>query len=95
MAKTAKLNIRVDPDTKEVAEKLFANFGITISDAVNIFLHKAILSGGIPFEIKLSQPNATTKAAMLEVDNMIRGKIETYEQSVDDFFKDMILHEKD
>jgi len=29
MAKTAKLNIRIDPDTKQAAEKLFSNFGIT------------------------------------------------------------------
>ncbi len=94
MAKTAKLNIRVEPETKETAEKLFANFGITISDAVNIFLHQSILAGGMPFALKLPQPNATTKAAMAEVEDMISGKIETYEQSVDDFFKDMILHEK-
>jgi DNA-damage-inducible protein J len=94
MAKTAKLNIRVEPKTKEAAEKLFANFGITISDAVNIFLHQSILAGGIPFDLKLPQPNTTTRAAMAEVEDMINGKIETYEQNVDDFFKDIILHEK-
>ena len=36
MAKTANLNIRIDPETKAGAEQLFARFGITITDAVNI-----------------------------------------------------------
>ena len=39
MARTANLNIRIDPATKEDAEKLFSTFGITITDAVNMFLH--------------------------------------------------------
>jgi len=38
MAKTASLNIRIDPETKANAEKLYSEFGITITDAVNMFL---------------------------------------------------------
>lgn len=52
MPKTATINIRVDPVTKSTAEKLFASFGITITDAVNMFLHKSIMEGGLPFELK-------------------------------------------
>lgn len=50
MAKTANLNIRIEPDVKLNAEKLFATFGITLSDAVNIFLHKALMEGGLPLK---------------------------------------------
>ena len=94
MAKTANLNIRVEPNTKVAAEKLFSNFGITISDAVNIFLHQSILAGGLPFSMRLPRPNASTEAAMTEIEDMISSKTVTYEQNVDDFFKDMTLHEK-
>lgn len=45
MAKTANINIRIDPETKSSAEKLFASFGITITDAINIFLRKSIMEG--------------------------------------------------
>ena len=38
MAKTANINIRIEPETKATAEKLFSSFGITITDAINIFL---------------------------------------------------------
>ena len=36
MAKTANLNIRMDPEIKAEAEALFSTFGMTVSDAVNI-----------------------------------------------------------
>lgn len=65
MAKTANLNIRIDPETKLQAETLFSNFGLTISDAVNVFLHQSILYGGIPFELKI--PNKETLNVLKEV----------------------------
>ena len=89
MAKTANLNIRIDPKTKEAAEKLFANFGITTTDAINMFLHQSLLIGGLPFSVKLPEPNTTTLAAMKEIEETIKNKTLTSSQSVDDFFKDM------
>lgn len=41
MAKSANINIRIDPEIKLNAEKIFSSFGITITDAINIFLHKS------------------------------------------------------
>ena len=52
MAKTASINIRVDQEIKKKAESLYNSFGITISDAINIFLHQSINHGGLPFELK-------------------------------------------
>lgn len=68
MAKTSNLNIRIEPDIKEQAEQLFSQFGITITDAVNIFLYQSLNYGGIPFELKTKKPNAVTLAAMKEAD---------------------------
>lgn len=75
MAKTTNLNIRIDPDTKTGAEKLFSRFGITISDAVNIFLHQSLIVGGLPFEVREPQYNAQTEAAMKEAMDMANGNI--------------------
>ena len=36
MAKTANINIRTEPEVKQRIESLFSQFGITVSDAVNI-----------------------------------------------------------
>jgi DNA-damage-inducible protein J len=93
MAKSSNLNIRIDPKTKESVEKLYSNFGITITDAVNMFLHQSLLTGGLPFSVKLPEPNATTLAAMKEIDEMIENKTPSSSQSVDGFFKEMELDE--
>lgn len=74
MAKTANLNILVDPEIKAGAEHLFSSFGITINDAINIFLYQSLIVGGIPFEIKQPRYNKETEAAMQEAENIINGK---------------------
>ncbi len=77
MAKTANINVRIDPETKSSAEALFASFGMTITDAINIFLHKSIMEGGLPFEVKQPCYNAETESAMKEARAIMNGQIQT------------------
>lgn len=77
MAKTANINVRIDPETKAGAEKLFASFGITVTDAINIFLRKSIMEGGLPFEMKQPRYNAETEAAIQEARDIMNGDIST------------------
>lgn len=74
MAKTANLNIRIDPETKFGAEQLFSRFGITVTDAINIFLRQSLMVGGLPFEMKQPRYNAETEAAMWEAEAIASGK---------------------
>lgn len=73
MAKSSNLNIRIDPDIKEQAEHLFSQFGITITDAINMFIHQSLNYGGIPFELKIDRPNVITLAAMKEADKLAKS----------------------
>ena len=75
MARNANLHIRTDPETKSNAEQLFATFGITMTDAVNIFLRQSLLVGGLPFEVRKPRYNAETEAAMQEARDMMAGKV--------------------
>ena len=75
MAKTASLKIRIDPETKAGAEKLFGYFGITVTDAVNMFLRQSLMVGGLPFDLKQQRYNAATEAAIREANDIIAGKI--------------------
>ena len=75
MAKTANINVRIDPETKTDAEHLFANFGITITDAINIFLHQSLMVGGLPFEMRQPRYNTLTEAAIQEARDISSGKI--------------------
>lgn len=64
--KTATINVRVRPEIKERSEELFSRFGITLSEAVNIFLHQSLYVGGLPFELKQKIPNQELLAALEE-----------------------------
>ncbi len=87
MSKTANINLRIDPETKKAAENLFSAFGITITDAINIFLKKSIMEGGLPFEVKQPRYNAETEAAMEEAREMIlHPENYTSYNSVDELF---------
>lgn len=77
MAKTATINMRADPQVKSDEELIFASLGMSLTEAVNIFLHKSIMDYGLPFEVRRPRYNASTKAAMLEARDIISGKIKT------------------
>lgn len=77
MTKTANINMRIDPEIKSKAEKLFSSFGMSVTDAINIFLHKSIMEGGLPFEVKQTRYNAETEAAIQEARAIMEGRIQT------------------
>ena len=73
--KTATLNMRVDPSVKEEAERVYAQFGMNLTDAVNVFLHKSIMEGGLPFELRQPRFNTETEAAMREAREIAAGRV--------------------
>ena len=77
MAKTASLSIRIDPEAKSAADTIYSRFGISIADAVNIFIHKSIIVGGLPFDMTLPMYNQETLAAMQEARDIADGKIQS------------------
>ena len=66
MAVTTPTQIRIDKNVKEQANALFANLGLDMSSAVNMFLRQCILRGGLPFAVELPQYNQETLNAMAE-----------------------------
>ncbi len=64
-------NISIDSEVKAKAQALFADFGMDLSTAVNIFLRQAIRENAIPFAITKEAPNEETKRA---IENVREGK---------------------
>ena len=62
-------NISIDEETKRKAQELFADFGMDLSTAINIFLRQAIRENAIPFSISRDVPNSETLAAMDSAEN--------------------------
>ena len=68
MAKVST-SISIDAEVKDKAQKLFAEFGMDLSTAINIFLKQAIYERSIPFTIRREFPNETTLKAMDDAEN--------------------------
>ena len=70
--KTATFQMRINPKIKQEAENVFSNYGLSLTEAFNIFLQQSLNSNGFPF--LLSPENAEymrSKAAaqlMVEID---------------------------
>lgn len=63
---TTNLNIRTDKRIKNQADQIFSELGFSMTTAINLFLRAAIRERGIPFGLKLDEPNNLTKAAIEE-----------------------------
>jgi DNA-damage-inducible protein J len=67
---TTNINVRVDSSLKKEAENLFSDLGLNMSSAITIFLKSAVSYNGIPFEVRRLAPNAETKEALAEYEEM-------------------------
>ncbi len=54
--KSSSFQMRINPEVKSQAEAVFANYGLTLTDAVNIFIQQSLNTNGLPF--LLSPENA-------------------------------------
>lgn len=58
-------SMKLDPAVKQEAQKIFNELGLSLAEAVNLFLNQVRLRKGIPFDIEI--PNEETKAVMRDV----------------------------
>jgi DNA-damage-inducible protein J len=85
-AQTSMLHIRVDDDIKEQATQALTAMGLSMSDAVRLFLRRVVVDQAFPLELKV--PNAETRAAMEESRTML-AKRRTRFANADAVFADL------
>ena len=68
MRADASITIRMNKSIKQQAQKLFADLGLDMSSAINLFIKQAIFQNGLPFEVS-KKPNTVTLSAIEEADN--------------------------
>jgi DNA-damage-inducible protein J len=69
---TSMLHVRVDGELKAGASAALEAMGLSISDAVRMLLTRIVADQAFPLELKV--PNAETRAAMAEADEIIRTR---------------------
>ncbi|MBN4053048.1 type II toxin-antitoxin system RelB/DinJ family antitoxin, partial [Gammaproteobacteria bacterium AH-315-K14] len=66
--KTEMLSTRIDHDTKSAFASICDEVGLSPSQAIKLFAKAVINYGGIPFDIKVRQPNSRTFDAIQELE---------------------------
>jgi len=78
----------MDKDIKKEAEMLFAEMGINMSTAINIFVRQSVRQKKIPFEISAEKPTVFNKKDRREAFGCLKGKIhvpENFNEPLEDF----------
>ena len=58
--KTTTFQMRINPEIKNQAEQLFQNCGMTLTDAINVFIQQSMNVGGLPFIVTQNSREALT-----------------------------------
>lgn len=83
MAATTMVHIRLDENVKAQATETLAAMGLSMSDAVRVFLMRVVAEKQLPFALKV--PNTETKSAMQEADAIVRMRRARFTKAADLF----------
>ena len=49
--KTDTFRFRINPEIRQEIEEIYSNSGLTLTQAINIFIQQSINAGGLPFPV--------------------------------------------
>lgn len=71
-ATTTMVHVRIDEKVKAQAAETLASMGLTVSDAVRVFLTRVVADNALPFTVKA--PNADSRSAIIEADAIMKSR---------------------
>ena len=84
--KSSMVHVRMDTEMKRRATEALAAMGLTASEAVRLLFHRIAVDQAFPLELKV--PNAETRQAMAEVDEMVNTRAARF-ASADEMFAEL------
>jgi len=83
------LHVRIDENVKEQAANTLASMGLTIPDAVRVFLMRVIADKALPFTVSATSiPNMESQAAIAETNEIIKKRNPRFKKA-EDLFDDL------
>ena len=87
------IQTRVDNESKKLAEEILNQLGMSLNDAVRIFISQVIMTRGLPFQPKLPTEEEFIARAMANAEADIKagrvfGHFDTVEELIADLEKD-------
>ncbi len=86
MPVSSMVHVRVDEHLKSQATETLAAMGLSVSDAVRVFLTRVVAEQQLPFA--LTAPNADTRAAMAEARAISKARFASAKALMVDIEKD-------
>jgi DNA-damage-inducible protein J len=86
MSATTMIHVRIDEHVKAQATETLAAMGLTVSDAVRVFLTRVIADQEMPFAVKA--PNAASRAAMADAAKIVKSRKARF-ATADDLMNDI------
>lgn len=87
--KTATVNVRIQEDIKEKAEKILESLGISRATAIEMFYRQIVFHNGIPFQVAMPS-NAPTEE---NLDTLLASSLKDFMQgktySADEVFNEL------
>ena len=84
MNNRATIHARIDAQTKSQAQSILSKLGMTLSEAITLYLRQIVFNKGIPFEVKI--PNELT---MKTIEKSERGEELHETSSVEEMFREL------
>ncbi len=96
MSKSDTINVRIEPELKENAERILSDLGISVSTAINIYYRQIVEKNGIPMELTIKPSPVFENLTTAELTEMLEKSHKEYLDgdyiSADDAF--MLLNDK-
>ncbi|MFK0573563.1 type II toxin-antitoxin system RelB/DinJ family antitoxin [Endozoicomonas sp.] len=86
------LSARIDQETKAAFTDVCESLGLSTSQAIKLFARAVINYGGIPFELRVPQPNTESIDAMKELDEGKGHKAESVDSLLDELTEGKVKH---
>ena len=78
MIAEVRTNVYLDSEMKAQAKAIYKKYGVSLSDAINMFLTQSVLEKGLPFKMKI--PNDETAQAIKDARENKNGETITLAQ---------------
>ena len=72
--KTGTFQMRINPDVRQEVEKVYAEYGLSLTDAINVFIQQSLNESGLPFLLSPENAeNMKTKATARLMSEIQKG----------------------
>ena len=89
--KTGTFQMRINPEIKREVERIYADCGMTLTDAINIFIQQTLNAGALPLIVTSNSKEALRNQAMAKLMTEIQAGLDSVKSESDWVSEDEML----